>query len=91
MNVSRVQAVVMTALPRLATCADAAEWEAAYQQVLRGAAQGNPPNGNRRRSYLRAVWGRGAAFPRHQRTGGGCAPEAEFKRCGTANLFLKVG
>ena len=35
LSFSRVQAVVMTALPRLATCTDAAEWEAAYRQVLR--------------------------------------------------------
>ena len=68
LSFSRVQAVVMTALPRLATCTDAVEWEAEYQQVLRWAAQGKLPNRNRRRSYPRAVWGRGATFPKHQRT-----------------------
>ena len=68
LSFSRVQAVVMTALPRLATCTDAVEWEAEYQQVLRWAAQGKLPNRTRRRSYPRAVWGRGATFPKHQRT-----------------------
>jgi hypothetical protein len=51
LSFSRVQAVVMTALPRLATITDAAEWEAEYQQVLRWAAQGKLPNRTRRRSY----------------------------------------
>ncbi len=69
LSFSRVQAVVMTALPRLATCTDAAEWEAEYQQVLRWAAQGKLPNRTRRRSYPRAVWGKGATFPKHEPTG----------------------
>ena len=69
LSFSRVQAVVMTALPRLATLTDAAEWEAHYQQVLRWAAQGKLPNRTRRRSYPRAVWGKGATFPNHKRTG----------------------
>ncbi len=73
LSFSRVQAVVMTALPRLATCTDAAEWEAEYQQVLRWAAQGKLPNRTRRRSYPRAVWGKGATFPRHERTAPGSA------------------
>lgn len=69
LSFSRVQAVVMTALPRLATSTDAAEWEAEYQQVLRWAAQGKLPNRTRRRSYPRVVWGKGATFPKHERTG----------------------
>lgn len=69
LSFSRVQAVVMTALPRLATTTDAAEWEAHYQQVLRWAAQGKLPNRTGRRSYPRAVWGKGAKFPKHKRTG----------------------
>lgn len=71
LSFSRVQAVVMTALPRLATCTDAAEWETEYQQVLRWAAQGKLPNRTRRRSYPRAVWGKGATFPSHERTAPG--------------------
>jgi hypothetical protein len=67
LSFSRVQAVVMTALPRLATATDAAEWEAEYLQVLRWAAQGKLPNRPGRRSYPRAVWGKGSTFPRHQR------------------------
>jgi len=67
LSFSRVQAVVMTAVPRLATIADAAQWEAEYQQVLRWAAQGKLPNRSRQRSYPRAVWGHGGTFPRHQR------------------------
>jgi len=66
LSFSRVQAVVMTALPRLATITDAAEWEAEYQRVLRWAGQGKLPNRTRRRSYPRAVWGKGATFPKHK-------------------------
>lgn len=73
LSFSRVQAVVMTALPRLATSTDATEWEAEYQQVLRWAAQGKLPNRTRRRSYPRAVWGRGKTFPSHKRTGSSSA------------------
>jgi putative transposase len=67
LSFSRVQAVVMTAVPRLASTTDAAQWEAEYQQVLRWAAQGKLPKRPRQRSYPRAVWGRGGSFPRHQR------------------------
>ncbi|HYV32692.1 MAG TPA: IS4 family transposase [Candidatus Binatia bacterium] len=67
LSFSRVQAVVMTALPRLATTTDAAQWETEYQQVLRWAAQGKLPNRPGRRSYPRAIWGRGGTFPRHER------------------------
>ena len=67
LSFSRVQAVVMTALPRLATLTDAAEWEAHYQRVLGWAAQGKLPNRTRQRSYPRAVWGKGGTFPRHKR------------------------
>jgi hypothetical protein len=69
LSFSQVQAVVMTALPRLATITDAAQWEAEYQQVLRWAAQGKLPNRTSRRSYPRAVWGHGATFPRRKRGG----------------------
>jgi hypothetical protein len=67
LSFSRVQAVIMTALPRLATITDAAEWETEFQRVLRRAAQGKLPNRTRRRSYPRAVWGKGSTFPRHKR------------------------
>jgi putative transposase len=67
LSFSRVQAVVMTAVPRLAATTDAAQWEAEYQRVLRWAAQGRLPNRPRQRSYPRAVWGHGGTFPRHQR------------------------
>jgi putative transposase len=67
LSFSRVQAVVMTAVPRLATTTDPAQWEAEYQQVLRWAAQGKLPNRTRPRSYPRAVWGHGGTFPRHPR------------------------
>jgi hypothetical protein len=67
LSFSRVQAVVMTALPRLATTIDAAQWEKEYQQILGWAAQGKLPNRGRPRSYPRAVWGQGATFPRHKR------------------------
>lgn len=66
LSFSRVQAVVMTALPRLATIADAKQWDAEYQRVLRWAAQGKLPNRTRRRSYPRAVWGKGATFPKRK-------------------------
>ena len=66
LSFSRVQAVIMTALPRLATITDAAEWEAEYQRVLGWAAQGKLPNRTRRRSYPREVWGKGATFPKRK-------------------------
>jgi putative transposase len=66
LSFSRVQAVVMTALPRLATITDAAEWEVEYQRVLGWAAQGKLPNRSRRRSYPREVWGKGATFPKRK-------------------------
>jgi hypothetical protein len=66
LSFSRVQAVVMTAVPRLATTTDAAQWEAEYQQVLLWAAQGKLPNRPHQRSYPRAVWGHGGTFPRHK-------------------------
>ena len=66
LSFSRVQAVVMTALPDLATLSDAGAWEAKYQQVLGWAAQGKLPNRPGRRSYPRAVWGKGATFPKHK-------------------------
>ena len=77
LSFSRVQAVVMTAVPRLATIADAAQWEAEYQQVLRWAAQGKLPNRPGRRSYPRAVWGHGGTFPRHQRSPSASAADAK--------------
>jgi hypothetical protein len=66
LSFTRVQAVIMTAVPRLATITDAAEWEAEYQQVLGWAAQGKLPNRAGRRSYPRKIWGKGATFPRHK-------------------------
>jgi hypothetical protein len=75
LSFSRVQAVVMTALPRLATITDAPQWEAEYQQVLRWAAQGKLPNRQGRRSYPRAVWGKGGSFPRHERDSQNSAPD----------------
>lgn len=66
LSFSRVQAVIMTALPQIATITDAAEWEAKYQQVLGWAAQSKLPIRPRRRSYPREVWGKGATFPRRK-------------------------
>lgn len=66
LSFSKVQAVVMTALPRLAAITDAAEWETEYQRVLHWAAQGKLPIRSHPRSYPRAVWGKGAAFPRRK-------------------------
>ncbi|MDP2998810.1 MAG: IS4 family transposase, partial [Bryobacterales bacterium] len=73
LSFSRVQAVIMTALPRLATITDVAEWEVEYRKVLGWAAQGKLPNRTRRRSYPREVWGKGGAFPRHKCQGPGSA------------------
>ena len=74
LSFSHVQAVVMTALPRLATISDSAEWEAEFQRVLQWAAQGKLPNRQRRRSYPRAIWGKGATFPRRK-----CAGSSSFE------------
>src|SRR5258708_24471996 len=67
LSFSRVQAVVMTALPRLAPTTDVAQWEKQYPQVFRWAVQGKLPNRSGPRSYERAVWGKGAKFPNHKR------------------------
>jgi putative transposase len=66
LSFSHVQAVVMTALPRLASITDATEWEAEYQRVLGWAAQGKLPNRRRPRSYPRVVWGKGGTFPKRK-------------------------
>jgi len=66
LSFSRVQAVIMTALPDLATLTDAAEWETKYQQVLGWAAQGKLPNRTRRPSYPREVWRQGESFPKRK-------------------------
>lgn len=80
LSFSRVQAVVMTALPRLATLTDATEWEAEYQRVLGWAAQGKLPNRTRPRSYPRAVWGKGATFPNHKRKDPASAKDPKGER-----------
>ena len=77
LSFSRVQAVIMTALPRLATITDAAEWEGEYQKVLGWAAQGKLPNRTRRRSYPREVWGKGGTFPRRKCQGPGSADDGK--------------
>ena len=66
LSFTRVQAVIMTALPRLATITDPALWETEYQHVLRWAAQGKLPNRTRRRSYPREIWGKGGTFPKRK-------------------------
>jgi hypothetical protein len=66
LSFSHVQAVVMTAVPRLATITDATEWEAEYQRVLGWAAQGKLPNRPHPRSYPREIWGKGATFPKRK-------------------------
>jgi len=66
LSFARVQSVVMTAVPRLATLTDAAEWEAEYQRVLVWAAQGKLPNRAGKRSYPRKVWGKGETYPRYK-------------------------
>jgi hypothetical protein len=81
LSFSRVQAVVMTAVPRLATLTDAMEWEAEYQQVLRWAAQGKLPNRPRPQSHPRAVWGHGSTFPRHKRNAPIAATDENERRC----------
>ena len=67
LSFSRVQAVVMTAIPRLATITDPADWEIEYRRVLGWAAQGKLPKRRRRRSYPRAIWGKPQTFPKHKR------------------------
>jgi putative transposase len=69
LSFSRVQAVVMTALPRLAAITEVAEWETEYQRVLQWAAQGKLPHRRHRRSYPRRIWGKGATFPKHRHLG----------------------
>ena len=80
LSFSRVQAVVMTALPRLATLGNVKEWEAEYQRVLGWAAQGKLPNRTHRRSYPRAVWGKGETFPKRKCDPSGPAKNQESQR-----------
>jgi len=80
LSFSRVQAVVMTALPRLATLDDVQQWDAEYQRVLGWAAQGKLPNRTRRRSYPRAVWGKGETFPKRKCDSSGPAQNQESQR-----------
>lgn len=75
LSFSHVQAVVITALPRLATLTDAAEWEVQYQRILRWAAQGKLPNRTRPQSYPRAVWGHGGTFPKRKRSSPSSIPD----------------
>ena len=66
LSFSRVQAVIMTALPRLAAVTNSAQWDLEYQKVLRWAAQGKLPNRTKRRAYPREVWGKGITFPQRK-------------------------
>jgi putative transposase len=77
LSFSRVQAVVMTAVPRLATITHAAEWEAEYQKVLGWAAQGKLPNRPPGRSYPRERWGESAKFPTRKCKGPSSANEQQ--------------
>ena len=66
LSFSHVQNVIMTALPRLATVSNAAQWDVEYQQVLRWAARGKLPKRTNRRSYPREVWGKASKFPKRK-------------------------
>ena len=66
LSFSYVQNVIMTALPRLATVSDAAQWDAEYQKVLRWAAQGKLPNRTKQRTFPREVWGKASKFPKRK-------------------------
>ena len=66
LSFSHVQNVMMTALPRLATVSNAAQWDVEYQQVLRWAARGKLPKRTKSRSYPREVWGKASKFPKRK-------------------------
>ena len=66
LSFSHVRNVIMTALPRLATVQDAAQWDKEYQQVLRWAARGKLPKRTKPRSYTREVWATKATFPKRK-------------------------
>jgi hypothetical protein len=75
LSFSRVRAAIVTALPRLAAIAGAAEWEAGYRKAPGWAARSKLPNRTRRRSYPREVWDKGGAFPRRKCRGPGSADD----------------
>ena len=66
LSFSRAQAVILTALPRLAAVSDSAQGDLESQKVLRWAAQGKLPNRSKRRAYPREVWGKGMTFPQRK-------------------------
>ena len=67
LSFSFVQTVVEAALPGLDQAANDAEYQQKLERMLRFAAYGKLPNRSRRRSYPRAVWGRGGKFPAQKR------------------------
>jgi hypothetical protein len=68
LSFSFVQTVVEAALPGLDSARTEAEYAERFERVLHYAVQGGKlPQRSGRRSYLRAVWGRGANFPTHRR------------------------
>ena len=66
LSFSHVRNVIITALPRLATVKNAAQWNEEYQQVLRWAARGKLPKRTKPRSYTREVWATKATFPKRK-------------------------
>jgi hypothetical protein len=64
LSFSFVLSAVNAALPGLDQATTAAEYSQKIDLLLRCAAQGTLPRRSRKRSYPRAVWGRGGSFPR---------------------------
>lgn len=68
LSFSFVQTVVEAAPPGLDGAVTEQEYQWRLDRMLRYAAQGKLPQRSQRRSYPRAVWGRGVHFPTRQKT-----------------------
>jgi putative transposase len=63
LSFTRVLDLVNTAWPKLSAAQTKREHDEYFEQVLDWAAECRLPNRAKRRSYPRAVWGRGGQFP----------------------------
>jgi hypothetical protein len=68
LSFSQSQDVVRAALPGLERAASEEEFQQRLNRMLRRVTECTLPTRSARRSYPRAVWGRGEKFPRHKRT-----------------------
>lgn len=68
LSFSRAQDIVRAALPMLEQAPNEEEWNRLMDRMLRHISECRLPRRPNRRSYPRAVWGRGGHFPRRKRS-----------------------